>query len=162
MPEYVSLGNEINGGIMLPFGGSYDSFFNPSNYSIEYSRTENNIAYKKDFASIAKILSSAYDAVKAASESSQVIIHLASDGGFSYKNCSAWWFNAYKDAGGKWDVSGISYYPSWTEQTASVCKERVNELYSGYDKPVMIMEAGFNWNETKKDGYGGQLANIDA
>ena len=26
----------------------------------------------------------------------------------------------------------------------------------------MFMETGFNWNETRKDGYGGQLGDIDA
>ncbi|MCH5211427.1 MAG: glycosyl hydrolase 53 family protein [Oscillospiraceae bacterium] len=163
-PEYVSIGNEINGGVFLPFGGSYDSFYNPAAYSIEYEQTADNITYKTDFEGIAQFLNSGYDAIKAVSPDTQVIVHLASDGGFSYSNAGnhRWWFDAYQEAGGKWDVTGISYYPSWTTQTASVCKSRVNELSEIYNKPVIIMEAGYNWTDKKKDGYDGQLFNIDA
>lgn len=163
-PEYVSIGNEINGGVFLPFGGSYDSFYNPEAYSIEYEETSGNIAYKTDFDGIAQLLNSGYDAIKAVSPDTQVIVHLASDDGFQYSNAGnhKWWFDAYKEAGGKWDVTGISYYPSWTNQTASVCKSRVNELSEIYNKPVIIMEAGYNWNNKKKDGYDGQLFNIDS
>ncbi len=163
-PEYVSIGNEINGGIFMPFGGSFGAYFNTENYGIEYESNSKNVWYDEDFGGIAKMLNGAYDAVKAVSPDTKVIVHLASDGGFQYSNAGnhKWWYDKYKSAGGKWDVTGISYYPSWTNQTASVCKSRVDELCSIYSKPVIIMEAGFNWAAKKKDGYDGQLFNIDA
>lgn len=164
-PEYVSLGNEINGGMFLPFAGSYDSYFDTDNYNIDYNnKGTNRVAYTADFSALAKILNRGYDAVKEISPKTQVIMHLASDGNFQYSNAGnhKWWYDAYKAAGGKWDVTGISYYPSWTVQTASVCKTRVDELSSIYNKPVIIMEAGYNWNPKKKDGSDGQLYLIDA
>ncbi len=165
LPQYVSLGNEINGGIFMPFAGSFGAYFNTSTYGIEYEANDKNVWYDANFGAIAKILNRGYDAVKEVSDNkTQVIIHLASDGNFRYSNAGnhKWWYDAYKNAGGKWDVTGISYYPSWTVQTASVCYERVNELSGIYGKPVMIMEVGYNWNSKKKDGYDGQLFNIDA
>ncbi|MBQ7573704.1 MAG: glycosyl hydrolase 53 family protein [Clostridia bacterium] len=165
LPEYVSLGNEINGGMFMPFAGSFGAFFNTSTYGIEYESNDKNVWYDANFGALATILNRGYDAVKEVSDNkTQVIMHLASDGNFQYSNAGnhKWWYDAYKNAGGKWDVTGISYYPSWTVQTASVCKDRVNELSSLYDKPVMIMEVGYNWTDKKKDGYDGQLFNIDA
>ena len=41
------------------------------------------------------------------------------------------------------------------------CKEFCNEISKKYDKDIMIMETGFNWNETRKDGYAGQLKDSD-
>ena len=32
-----------------------------------------------------------------------------------------------------------------------------NTLINRYDKDVIIMETGYNWNETKPDGWDGQL-----
>lgn len=163
-PGYVSIGNEINGGIFMPFGGSFGAYFNTENYGIEYESNDKNVWYDADFAGIAQMLNGAYDAIKAVSPDTQVIVHLASDGNFQYSKAGnhKWWYDAYKNAGGKWDVTGISYYPSWTTQTASVCKTRVNELASIYGKPVILMEAGYNWTDKKKDGYDGQLFNIEA
>ena len=165
VPAYVSLGNEINGGMFFPFACSYGCYFDTADYSIKSSSssTTTNWIYA-DFASLASILNRGYDAVKEVSPSTGIIMHLASDGGFQYSNAGnhKWWYDAYKSAGGKWDVTGISYYPSWTVQTASVCKARVNELSSIYSKPVILMEAGYNWADKRKDGYDGQLYLIDA
>ena len=56
------------------------------------------------------------------------------------------------------DVIGVSYYPYYTKSISidDVVNE-FNTLINRYDKDVIIMETGYNWNETKPDGWDGQL-----
>ena len=46
--------------------------------------------------------------------------------------------------------------------TIETCVEFIDNISEKYDKNIMIMETGFNWNATRKDGYAGQLVDIDA
>ena len=92
------------------------------------------------------------------SEDSKVIIHL-DDG--SKSNKFTYFFDELAKLGAKYDVIGASYYPAWTDNNAEACKEFCNEISKKYDKDIMIMETGFNWNETRKDGYAGQLKDSD-
>lgn len=56
------------------------------------------------------------------------------------------------------DAIGVSYYPYYTKSISidDVVNE-FNTLINRYDKDVIIMETGYNWNETKPDGWDGQL-----
>lgn len=153
-PEYVSLGNEITGGLLFPYAYSYDV-------------TGENIKMPKgneDWDAITKILNAGYDAVKAVSKDSQVVIHL-NDATYSFVENGldvdwagvAWWFNDYKNAGGKWDITGISYYPSWSTATVDDCANYCDYLKNQFGKSVLIMESGYEFNSARKDGYKGQL-----
>lgn len=153
-PEYVSLGNEITGGILFPYAYSYDV-------------TGENVKMPKgneDWGAITKILNAGYDAIKAVSKDSQVVIHL-NDATYSFKENGpdvdwagvAWWFKDYKNAGGKWDVTGISYYPSWSTVTVDDCASYCDYLEKQFGKKVLIMESGYEFNSTRKDGHKGQL-----
>ena len=157
LPEYVSLGNEINGGILFPFGNTFDANMNKDRFELVYDNNideANDIKCYEDWAGLAKMLNAGYDAVKAVSPDSQVIIHIANG---SKDSVFTWFFDKYKNAGGKFDVIGASYYPFWSWNKIDVCKTFCDNISARYDKDIMIMETGFNFSPTKKDGSNGQL-----
>lgn len=159
-PEYVSLGNEINGGILFPFANTYEASMNRDCFELKFGddKSEDDIICPMDWDALADFLNAGYDAVKAVSPDSQVIIHLAEG---SKESVFTWFLDKYEEAGGKYDVIGASYYPAWSGNTIEACVEFCNNISKQYDKDIMIMETGFNWNETRSDGYPGQLIDID-
>lgn len=157
VPEYVSLGNEINGGMFFPFANTYDANLNPENFELAFGDAqddERDIKCAEDWEALASILNRGYEAVKAVSPDTQVIIHLANgstDGVFT------WFFDKYLAAGGKFDVIGASYYPAWSYNTIETLVTFCNSISAKYDRDILIMETGYNWTLNKKNGYGGQL-----
>lgn len=120
-PEWVQVGNEINSGMLLPYGQS-----------------------SNNFAQLAQLLNSGYDAVKAVSKTSKVVTHLANGN----NNTTFRWFfdNFITKYGGKTDVIGMSYYPYWlgSDYTKSISylSANLNDMASRYGKEVMICEVG--------------------
>lgn len=160
VPKYVSLGNEINGGILFPFANTYDANLNRDRFELVFGDdvSEEDIKCPMDWEALAELLNAGYDAVKAVSPDTEVIIHIA-DG--SKESTFTWFFDKYNEAGGKYDVIGASYYPAWSGNPIETCVEFCNNISKKYDKGIMIMETGFNWNAVRKDGYPGQLVDID-
>jgi arabinogalactan endo-1,4-beta-galactosidase len=97
-----------------------------------------------------------YAGVKTISPASQVILHLNSNIGSS---SVTGFFNQAVNYGVNWDIIGCSYYPFWSGFTAEQARDQINSWYSTYNKPVLIMETGYNWASNRCDGYTGQLAN---
>ena len=147
VPDYVSLGNQIDVGILLQNSTPKNSAIQSTNASVNGSTT--------NMSNLALLLNAGYAAVKAISPSSQVIIHSShvDSGGVSYL------FNLCKNAGVKWDVMGCSFYPYWSGLTAEQARDQINSWYANYNKPVIIMETGYNWATNRCDGYTGQLVN---
>lgn len=118
-PEWVQVGNEINPGMLLPDGSI------------------------SNFSKLADLLNSGYDAVKKASPTSKVIIHLAS--GVDDKFCR-FFFDGITAVGAHFDVIGLSYYPYWIESdytaTIAALSLNLNDMASRYNKDVMIVEVG--------------------
>lgn len=161
VPKYVSLGNEIRGGMLFPFGNTYDASMNADRFELVFGddKDENrDIKCPKDWAGLTKFINAGYDAVKAVCPDTQVIIHL-DDG--SKVDKFTYFLDELAAQGAKYDVIGASYYPAWTGNSAVQCREFCDELAEKYNKDIMIMETGFNWNKTRKDGYGGQLVDAD-
>ncbi len=153
-PEYVSIGNETNGGLLYPFGCAWalaQSQYCPS-----------NTCTTPNWAQLGQLYGAAYDAVKAVSPSTQVIIHLAYDNGSS-PAAAAPDFNSYFDKvianGGNYDIKGLTYYPFWSRAKVSDLVTMVNLATAGASKPLLVMESGYNWNPTRQDGTLGQLTN---
>ncbi|WP_460501319.1 glycoside hydrolase family 53 protein [Hymenobacter agri] len=119
-PEWVQVGNEIPGGMMWPEGST------------------------KNFPQLTQLINKGYEAVKAASPSSKVIVHLdRGNDNAMYRD----FFDKLTANGGKFDVIGMSYYPYWLKQdyTASIANLRANLLdmvarYPG--KEVVVAEVG--------------------
>jgi len=130
-PEFVSLGNETAGGFLFPDG----------NYN--------------NFNKMAELFNQGYDAVKAVSPNTKVIIHL-DDAGNSGKY--DWFFGSLSAAGGKYDIIGASYYPFWTDKKVSQITDWADYQSTKLGKDIMIMETGYNWNPTLPAGWAGQLS----
>ena len=157
LPEYVSLGNEINGGIFFPFANTFDSNMNSQRFELVWENNvdeANDIKCKEDWKGLTTILNAGYDAVKEVSPESQVIIHIANG---SKDSVFTWFFDKYKNAGGKFDVVGASYYPFWSWNKVETAKSFCDTISQRYNKDIMIMETGFNFTPKKKNGGDGQL-----
>jgi len=120
-PEWVQVGNEITGGMLFPDGST-------SNWS-----------------QLAQLLNKGYEAVKAVSPTTKVVLHI--DQGNNNSRFRTWFDNA-KNYGAKYDVIGLSYYPYWLsgspDYTLSIAALGTNllDMASRYGKEVMIVETG--------------------
>ncbi len=130
-PEYVSLGNESQGGLLFPDG----KFDNPDRMCAFYK--------------------AGAEAVRKADPASRIIIHLDDGGNVDKYN---WYFDLLKEHGVDYDVIGSSYYPFWTKKTVAEFIGFARKVLDRYpDKEMMVMETGFAWNPTLPSGYPGQL-----
>jgi len=120
-PEWVQVGNETPGGMIYPEGS-----------------TDN-------WPQLAQLINKGYDAIKAVSPESKVILHV--DQG-NNNGRFRWWFDAAKANGAKYDMIGLSYYPYWLEgkpdYTLSIDDLAANlkDMASRYGKEVMVVEVG--------------------
>ena len=157
-PDYVSLGNETNGGFLFPYGYSYDVSADDA--------TDDMPQGSANWKAIAKFVNAGYYAVKEVSPNSQVVIHLA-DETYNYIDSNregnvdyyvyTWYFEQLEKYGGNYDVIGASYYPSWSVATAAEASLYFKQLMNKFNKDILVMETGYNWTEKRKDGYDGQL-----
>jgi len=131
-PEFVSLGNEMQSGILFPYGR----------------------ASGDNWANLARFLKAGAEAVKKASPTSKVILHL-DDAGNTSKYES--FFDQIEAREVPYDIIGPSYYPFWTDDTIEQIVAFCNYFSQKYDKDIMIMETGYNWNPTLPNGTIGQL-----
>lgn len=123
VPEWVQVGNEVNDGMLWPDGKA--------------STNMNNFA---------QLVNAGYDAVKSVFPSAKIIVHLSN--GYD-NNLYRWLFDGLENNGGKWDVIGMSLYPSpsnWSTLDAQ-CLANMNDMVSRYGKEVMIVETGMSWDQ---------------
>jgi arabinogalactan endo-1,4-beta-galactosidase len=127
-PEWVQIGNETGNGMLWEDGKAST---NMANY--------------------AALNNAGYDAVKAVFPNAKVIVHIQNG---NDNTLFRWLFDGLKSNGGKWDVTGMSLYPTasnWSSMNAS-CLLNMNDMVSRYGKEVMICEVGMSWdspNEAK-------------
>lgn len=122
-PEWVAVGNETNDGMLWPDGKA--------------STNMNNFA---------QLVSAGYDAVKEVFPSAKVIVHVSN----GYNNSLfRWMFDGLKNNAAKYDVIGMSLYPSptdWSTLTTQ-CLANMNDMVSRYNKEVMVCEVGMSWDQ---------------
>ena len=120
--EWVQVGNEINGGMLWPQGST------------------------SNFSQLAGFINNGYNAVKAVYPNAEVVLHLAN----GYDNAVfRWFFDGVKAAGAKWDVIGMSHYPTasnWANRNISIASN-MSDMVSRYGKPVVISEVGMDWQQ---------------
>lgn len=124
-PEWVQVGNETSNGMLWDDG-------NATTNIAQYTALNN----------------AGYDAVKAVYPNAKVIVHLHN--GFN-NNLYRWMFDRLKANGGKWDVIGMSLYPTvenWQELN-NQCVANMNDMVARYGKEVMICEVGMPWDEAE-------------
>jgi len=123
-PTWVQTGNEINNGLLWPTG--------------EIDGTGAGGA-----ANYAALINSGYDAVKAVDTSIKTILHISN--GYD-NNLFRYNLDLLKANGGKWDITGMSSYPSttgWASNNTNVLAN-MQDMVTRYGKPVMICETGMD------------------
>jgi arabinogalactan endo-1,4-beta-galactosidase len=122
-PEWVQVGNETNNGMLWPDG---KASVNMSNF--------------------AQLFVAGYDAVKTVFPSAKVIVHVSN--GWD-NNLFRWLLDGLKNNGAKWDVIGMSLYPTTANwQTLNnQCLANMNDMIARYNTPVMIVEIGISWDQ---------------
>lgn len=123
-PEWVQVGNETSDGMLWPTG-----------------RATTNMA------NFAALITTGYNAVKAVFPYAKVIVHLNNG---HENNMYRWMFDGLKANNAKYDVIGMSLYPSyasynWTTVNNN-CVINMNDMISRYGKEVMIVEVGMPWD----------------
>jgi arabinogalactan endo-1,4-beta-galactosidase len=122
-PEWVQVGNETNDGMLWPEGKA-----------------------STNMANFTQLINAGYDAVKAVFPSAKVIVHISN----GYDNALfRWIFDGLKNNGGKYDVIGMSLYPTSANWAAlnSQCLTNMNDMVARYQKEVMIVEVGMSWDQ---------------
>ena len=127
-PEWVQVGNETNNGMLWEMGRASTSMSN--------------------FAGFVK---AGYDAVKAVSPTTLVIVHISN--GYD-NNLFRWMFDGLKQNGATWDIIGASLYPSYApagvngwDTVNNQCLANMTDMISRYGTPVMIVEAGMPYDQ---------------
>jgi arabinogalactan endo-1,4-beta-galactosidase len=133
-PDMVQVGNEINAGMLWPVGKLTGGTGGWSN--------------------LAGLLISGYNAVKAVSSSTQVMLHIANGG---QHDQAIWWFDEAKAFGVKWDVSGVSYYSYWSGSFSGL-QSTLNDMASRYAKPVVVAETAYPFTLDNADGTGNSIS----
>ncbi|MBL0057391.1 MAG: glycosyl hydrolase 53 family protein [Chitinophagaceae bacterium] len=122
-PEWVQVGNETNDGMLWPEG---KASVNMANY--------------------AKFFKAGYNAVKAVSPASKVMVHLSN----GYDNALYQWnLNGLKNNGANWDIIGMSLYPTagnWTVLN-NQCLANMNDMVTRFGSEIMISEVGMSWTD---------------
>jgi len=128
-PEWVQIGNEISGGMLWPDGSNASSWMH-----------------------LTRLVNKGYDAVKAVSPTSRVILHVdkGNDNGRF-----RWWFDNATANNMKYDIIGLSYYPYWLDgspdYTLSIADLGNNllDVVNRYGKEVMVVETGGEDNKAQ-------------
>jgi arabinogalactan endo-1,4-beta-galactosidase len=125
-PEWVQVGNETNNGMLWPEG-----------------KASTNMTTMANFAAL---ITSGYNAVKAVSSTTKVIVHISNG---NDNTLFRWIFDGLKNNGAKWDVIGMSLYPdvaTWSTLNTQ-CLSNMNDMVTRYGKEVMIVEVGMSWDQ---------------
>ena len=123
-PTWVQTGNEINNGLLWTTG-------------------EITGAGAGGGANYAALINSGYNAIKAVDPNILTILHISN----GYDN-SLFEYNLdiLKSNGGKWDITGMSSYPStsgWAANNTEVLAN-MQDMITRYGKPVMVCETGMD------------------
>ena len=142
-PEYVSLGNEIQSGML---------FGNNQNVNTVNAQSQE---------SMAEIFAEGSKAVREVCPNAKVVIHLTLNKNWGLSRYRTF-FTTMKNKGLDYDVIGASYYPYWTDQAPSMLNDLADGLYSSFQKPLLVMEVGYSWTQYRPSGrnggnYEGQL-----
>jgi arabinogalactan endo-1,4-beta-galactosidase len=124
-PDMVQVGNEINAGLLWP-DGDYNHFDN-----------------------MAALLKEGYRAVKSASPSTLVMLHIAEGGD---NDLACWWFDNITRREVPFDVIGISYYAYWHGSLGQL-QYNLNDITARYDKDVIVVETSYAFTDRDADGY---------
>ena len=130
-PDYVSLGNEIQSGILF---GRYSSS----------SALPTVNGYCSDMTNLQNLLARGSAAVREVCPDAKIIIHLTLSTGVTASTYK-WFFTKLSSL--DYDIIGASYYPYWNNATPSATLPTLVSTLTaaGINKDIMIMETGYSW-----------------
>lgn len=129
-PVWIQIGNETRNGMLWPHGKLWNENGDIENGWKNYTTLHN----------------AGYDAAKNIFPESIVIVHI--DNAWEDND---WWFRNFKNAGGKFDMIGLSHYPQtnpdkdWQEMNR-LAVEHIQSLAKKYGCKVMVCEVGTKQN----------------
>ena len=132
VPEYISLGNEIQAGLLYPEG------------SVTTSTKQT-----------AELMGAGAKAVREICPDSKIVIHVANAG--DVDGCK-WFYGEMKKNNLDYDIIGASYYPFWTEKSIEELSSWATTIGSMFNKPILLMETGFAWTEKCYGGVDPQIS----
>jgi arabinogalactan endo-1,4-beta-galactosidase len=127
-PDMIQIGNELNSGMLWPDGHTW----NPPNWD-----------------NLAQLLTAGYDAVKACSPHTEVMLHLANGGD---NGLYRWWFDNITSRGVQFDLIGVSYYSYWHGSLADL-QYNLDDITARYDKDVIVVETAYPFVLADDDGW---------
>ncbi len=131
-PAFVSFGNEMQGGILFPWG-----------------RTT-----RDGWPRLAGFLNAACRGAREVCPGVRTILHL-DDAGNAAKYLD--FFGNCEKYGVDWDIIGTSYYPFWTGLSVDQVLPFFTRMAERFDRDIMVMETGFCFDSLRPDGTPGQL-----
>jgi len=123
VPSWVQIGNETDNGMLWPDGQA-----------------------SANMANFAALVTAGYNAVKAVSDTTKVIVHISN--GFN-NSLFRWMFDGLTANNAQYDIIGMSLYPSassWSAYNDS-CAANMADMVSRYHKAVMVCEIGMPEND---------------
>jgi arabinogalactan endo-1,4-beta-galactosidase len=121
--DMAQVGNEINGGLLWP-DGRWDNWDG-----------------------LAALLVAGSTAVKDASPSTKVVLHLAEGGN---NGGHRWWFDNAVARGVPFDVIGVSHYVYW-HGTLGALQANLFDLSARYGKPIALVETAYGFTLAEND-----------
>lgn len=128
-PDMVQIGNELNSGMLWPYGKSWGEGGG-------------------EFDRLATFLKSGIRGVKETQPVDiPIMLHLA-DGGDT--DVFTWWFDEITKRGVDYDLIGLSYYPYW-HGSMNALQTTMNTISARYDKEVNVVETAYGHTTANAD-----------
>jgi arabinogalactan endo-1,4-beta-galactosidase len=135
-PDMIQLGNELNSGMLWPDGHTWDP---------------------PQWENLAGFLKAGYEAVKACSPQTKVVLHLANGGD---NGLYRWWFDNITANGVQFDVIGASYY-GYLHGSLADLQSNLNDVSARYGKDVVVAETGYPFTLADADGWPNLIGSTD-
>lgn len=114
-PDFMQLGNEIDGGMLWPLGRISDTanFYSLCREAVKQTRLSN--------------------------PKTKIIFHIS-----NYKNAD-WFFSRLKQHGVGYDIGGVSYYPKWHGYNIDSLYQTLERVYYSTGKRMIVAENSYPW-----------------
>ena len=155
-PRWVQVGNETSNGFLWTVRG--DQWGDPVPDSLGRVTILESVGHlRNNPQQYAGLFAAGYDAVKSVFPKAEVIVHL--DHGFDQALYDSN-LDTLAKYGARWDMIGMSLYPYWAldsgletdeEEAITHCIENINHVWEKYRTPVMLVETGFEVDESRPE-----------
>lgn len=155
-PRWVQVGNETSNGFLWTVRG--DQWGDPVPDSLGRVTILESVGHlRNNPQQYAGLFAAGYDAVKSVFPKAEVIVHL--DNGFDQALYDSN-LDTLAKYGARWDMIGMSLYPYWAldsgletdeEEAITHCMENINHVWEKYRTPVMLVETGFEVDESRPE-----------